>query len=380
MTHSKNKAVRVTPQTDKKTLSPAQKKFNSLTKKIDQQKKLLIEWKETIPLYQQKVETEYDPLDTTLNEYRAEMVRLFDQHYDNPLFKKTDKTKIKHLICDISENLIAEFGMDELKPLFNKYSEEDYDVMNQGADAAIGDLMKGMVENIFKVKLEDDVDISSPEKFQAHLKEKLLELEENQASTPVQERKKTKKQLEKEARQHEEEEMASKSVREVYRKLVAELHPDREPDEQERQRKTELMQRVNTAYGKKDLLQLLELQLEIEQIDPEHLSNIADNRLKYFNKILNEQLAELERENGQIEYMFKMDLNEPIFISLSPQRLMLQVSRDIQTLKETIVAAQKELTEFQNPAAFKAWLKSYKIPKNTDFDDFDELFFGGMPF
>jgi hypothetical protein len=270
--------------------------------------------------------------------------------------------------------------MDELKPLFNKYSEEDYDVMNQGTEAAIGDLMKGIAENIFKVKLEEDVDISSPEKFQAHLTEKLLEREENKASTPVQERKKNKKQLEKEARLQEEKDLASKSVREVYRKLVAELHPDREPDEQERQRKTELMQRVNTAYGKKDLLQLLELQLEIEQIDPEHLSNIADNRLKYFNKILNEQLAELERENGQIEYMFKMDLNEPFFASLSPKQLMLIVSSDIQTLKETIVAAQKELTEFQNPAAFKAWLKSYKIPKNTDFDDFDELFFGGMPF
>jgi hypothetical protein len=47
--------------------------------------------------------------------------------------------------------------------------------------------------------------------------------------------------------------------------LVAALHPDREPDEQERKRKTELMQRVNTSYGKKYLLLLLELQLEIEQ-------------------------------------------------------------------------------------------------------------------
>jgi hypothetical protein len=60
---------------------------------------------------------------------------------------------------------------------------------------------------------------------------------------------------------------------------------------------------------------------------------------------------------------------------------MLLVLRDIQILKEEIVAAQKELTEFQNPAVLKAWLKSYKIPKNTDFDDFDDLFFGsGMPF
>ena len=99
--------------------------------------------------------------------------------------------------------------------------------------------------------------------------------------------------------------MASKSVQEVYRKLVAVLHPDREPDARERERKTELMQRVNRAYGKKDLLQLLELPLGNERIDPAHLSNIADSRLKYFNKILKEQLAELEQETHQIEAMLK---------------------------------------------------------------------------
>jgi hypothetical protein len=380
MKQSKNKAVSISSKTDKKTLSAAQKKFNSLTKKIDQQKKLLLEWKETIPLYRQKIETEYDPLDKEFNNHRAEMARLFDQYYDNPLFRKTDKAKIRHLVCEITGNLIADFGMDELKPLFNKYSDDDYDAIDQETDAAIGDIMKGMAESMFNVKLEDDVDLSSPEKFRAHLEEKLRGQAEEQAAAPVKQRKKTRKQLEKEAKQQEEEAQASLSVREVYRKLVAELHPDREPDEQERERKTELMQRVNTAYGKKDLLQLLALQLEIEQIDPEHLNNIADSRLKHFNKILNEQLAELEQENGQIEYMFKMDLNQPFYVSLSPRRLMLIVTRDIQALQHDIIAAQKELAEFQNPVALKAWLKSYKIPKNTDMDDFDALFFGDMKF
>jgi hypothetical protein len=52
-----SKTVRITPKTaEKKPLSTAQKQFNSLTKKIDLQKKLLVEWKETIPLYHQHVE------------------------------------------------------------------------------------------------------------------------------------------------------------------------------------------------------------------------------------------------------------------------------------------------------------------------------------
>ncbi|WP_262963694.1 J domain-containing protein [Methylobacter psychrophilus] len=379
MSQSKNKLVLITPKADgKKILSAAQKQFNSLTKKIDNKKKLLMEWKETIPLYRHKVDEEYEPLEEALSNHKSEWVQLLDQSYNLPLFKKNDKLKMKHLICELAENLITEFNKDDLKTLFNKYSDEDYDTVNQQSESAVGDLMKSLAEDMFNVDLGDDVDISSPEKFHAHLQEKLREQADGQAAEAVKPRKKTKKQLEKEARQLEEDELASKSVREVYRKLVAALHPDREPDEEERKRKTELMQRVNTAYGKKDLLLLLALQLEIEQIDPEHLSHIADSRLKYFNKILKEQLSELDQEIDQIEGMFKVDLNLPFYVLLTPKQLLYRLAKDIQEVQGDIVAIQNELEMFHNPPALKAWLKNYKIPKNSDRDDFDDLLFGGM--
>ena len=379
MNTSKSKIVRITPKADgKKTLSADQKQFNSLTKKIDQQKKRLIEWKETIPLYRQKVEHEYEPLEDALNNHKAEWVQLLDQFYDMPVFKKTDKLKMKHLICEISENLIAEFNREDLKSLFNKYSEDDYDSINQETESAVGEFMKSIAKDMFNLDLGDDVDVSSPEKFQSHLEEKLREQAEIQSQAPVKQGKKTKKQLEKEARQQEEEALASKSVQEVYRKLVAALHPDREPDAEEQKRKTELMQRVNSAYGKKDLLLLLELQLEVEQIDPAHLSHIADSRLKYFNKILKEQLSELEQETNQIENMFKLDLNMPFYALLSPKQLLSGLAKDIQELQREIAAIQNELKTFQNPTSLKSWLKGYKIPKDSDHDDFDDLFFSGM--
>ena len=53
-----------------------------------------------------------------------------DQRYDMPLFKKADKLKMQCLICELSENFISEFNRDELKSLCNKYSEEDYDIIN----------------------------------------------------------------------------------------------------------------------------------------------------------------------------------------------------------------------------------------------------------
>jgi len=377
-----NKEVRIVSKADKKTLSAAQKQFNSLSKKIDQQKKLLLKWKETIPSYNHKVEQEYEPLLETFNQHQLEWVKLLDVFHNQPLFKKTDKAKIKHLIIEVCEDLLVEMDTDEVKTLFNKYGDEDFDTIKQETDAAVGEMMKGLAKNMFNVDIEEDADVSSPEKFQAYLQEKLQEQKEAQTEageSPYQARK-TKKQLAKEARQQEEEALASKSVQEVYRKLVAVLHPDREPDETERERKTELMQRVNIAYGKKDLLQLLALQLEIEQIDTTHLSQMADSRLKYFNKILKDQLMELDREIFQIEEHFKLQLQMPFYARLSPEQLLLNLAHDIRQVQEQITGIKKDLSFFENASAFKAWLKTYKIPKSSRQDDFDDLFFGGLPF
>jgi hypothetical protein len=56
------------------------------------------------------------------------------------------------------------------------------------------------------------------------------------------------------------------------------------------------------------------------------------------------------------------------------------LAKDIQTVQGEIATIQQELESFQQPAALKAWLKNYKIPKEADYDELDELFFGGMGF
>lgn len=376
MSQDQNKEVRIAPQTEgKESLSPAQKQFNNLTKKIERQKKRLLEWNETMSTCQQKASNELLPLQESGNALRVEWVMQLDRCYDNPLFKKTDKSKIRHLICEASEIMISDFGNEDLKPIFNKYSDDDYDSLSQESDDDMQAYIKSMAEEMFNIDLGDDIDLSSPEAFQAHLQEKLRTQFENEAETSGKKtRKKTKKQLQDEARRQEEAALASKSVQEVYRKLVATLHPDREPDAEERERKTELMQRVNIAYEKKDLLQLLTLQLEIEQIDQAHLNHIADSRLKYFNKILKEQSTELEQEIIDIETTFRLQLNLPYYSAVNPQSVLSELSRDIKQLKADITMLKKEIESFKNPASLKAWLKNYRIPKNNDYDIFDDFF------
>lgn len=50
-----------------------------------------------------------------------------------------------------------------------------------------------------------------------------------------------------------------------------------------------------------DLLQLLEWQLSVDQINQSKINNIADNRLKHYKKILQNQLEELQQEVMYIE-------------------------------------------------------------------------------
>ncbi|AJZ59188.1 dnaJ domain protein [Paraburkholderia fungorum] len=140
--------------------------------------------------------------------------------------------------------------------------------------------MKSALEAMLGVELGDDVDMSSPGDVlqRAHAQMEQLQAQdalENQAREARRaKQKKTPRQLAAETREQVEQAELSLSIREVYRKLASALHPDRETDPQERERKTTLMQRANQAYSKNSLLQLLELQLELEHIDQSAINSM----------------------------------------------------------------------------------------------------------
>jgi hypothetical protein len=99
---------------------------------------------------------------------------------------------------------------------------------------------------------------------------------------------------------------AKQFLREIYRKLASAVHPDREADAARRAEKTELMQRINRAYATNDLLTLLETQLQLELIDPDHVSKISGQRLKQFNQLLSQQLDAPKAELRSLQDAFRM--------------------------------------------------------------------------
>lgn len=380
MSESNPPIVRIEEGQQQARLSPAQKKFNATIRKIDRQKQLLAVWQETIPRYQQLVGEKFIPLRQTFAEHQVEMVHLLDARHGDKRITRSQQKKIEHLVCELCAELISAHDREDLKPIYNKYSELDYDTRDQEASALAGDFIKSMLEYELGIQLDDDdMDVNSPEKMAAFVQDRLEE-QQRQAIERSSRRKKTAKQLEKEARLQAEEAKLGKSLQAVYRQLVAALHPDREQDPVERERKTGLMQQVTVAYDRKDLLLLLELQLTVEQIDQSRINTIAADRLKYFNKILQGQLDQLQQEVAEIEFMFKQQAGLAPYETLTPERLISTIKQDIDGLRDEIARIQHDLVDFQGINRLRSWLKSYRIPDDGmagTADAVDGLYFRG---
>jgi hypothetical protein len=365
------KVLSIVTNKDHPLLSKEQKAFNALIKKIEEKRAKLAAWQEIIPVYQKQYTSDLFPLLDTMQEVQIEIVHGLDRACDQKGFTKPERRMLHELISGMAGELAAERNDEELKNIYNKHSGSDFDK----EEAASLDGLKSMLEEVIGVDLGDDLDISSPEEIikraQAHMHEQQAQFEaERQVNEERQaKRKKSAKQIAKESQLEAEELQTSQSIRELYRKLASALHPDREPDPQERERKTGLMQRINQAYDKKDLLLLLELQLELEHIDQTTINNITASRLKHYNKILKEQLNELEHEIYVTEDMFKMQFDISPFERLSPSTLMRNLAAEIAGIQQAIRELKNDLLAFQDIKKLKAWLKEMKQRQKMDYLD-----------
>lgn len=372
-----------------RVLTPNQKEFNRLCNKIKALRQQVEETEEGTRQIFNRVQTEFRPLFEEFNGYRAQIVHLLDRHLDSAPFNAGQKKKMHYIIDDICNDLIPE-GYDDLKPIFEKYNETSFDEIDAESDAQAAEIMKNMMENMFGIEFDPDADVSTPEKMQAYVQQKMAEEQAKDDARKAerearrQAKPKTEKQLKaeakraaKEEKEREEASKITKSVREVYMDLVKAFHPDLEKDETEKARKTAIMQRVTAAYEANDLLELLNLQMELERIDQEHLETLAEDRLKIFNKVLREQARELQ---DQLEVM-AMQLAAQLNPNMMMQRYNIHqanylLNADIKSLRAGIKDLKQDLKILELPKGVKEWLKEFKIPKRKDGPDgfLDEIF------
>ncbi|MCG5079059.1 J domain-containing protein [Paraburkholderia tagetis] len=366
-----SRSVSIAPDHNTSALSKAQKTFNSLIGKIGKRRKRLRDWETVKPAFQQQYVNELLPLEQKSFAFQIRMVHCLDRAYER--LTKAERRKVAPVILDLAGDLIDEDNDEgkELKAIYDKYSPTSYD--SQVAEEVDG--MKFMFETVFGVDLGDDLDLSSPEdllqRAETHFRQAQTERDAQNAERDARraKRKKSSRQQAAEARAQEQQAKINLSIREVYRKLASELHPDRETDAQERERKTRLMQRVNEAYQKNDLLQLLELQLELEHIDQHALNSMSEERLKHYNVVLKEQIRELDQEILHVESAFRYAYGIDPFEPVSPDTVLHNLAGDLKQLQLNIQTLEQDLVAFEDIKNLKLWLKRCRlVPVEPDFE------------
>ncbi|MDQ7958649.1 MAG: molecular chaperone DnaJ [Pseudomonadota bacterium] len=330
--------------------SPEQQAFDTLHRRIDAQRALLADWQAAIDAYEQRYAREVLPL---LAQYRGLHIELLDRldHAASGGLRlgRTDARALHELIVDIADSLLL--GEDDaerraaLHGLRERYA--DAPELPEAPPTAADD----------------------PDALLRHLEAQREAAEAARAAQRAAHRREAaarKKQRAPEAVE------ASQSLRAVYRQLVSALHPDRESDPEERQRKTVLMQHVNEAYAAQRLTDLLQLQQSIAEADTRRDAQagvLPADRLAAYNRLLADQLAAVQRQVRELEADFKARHRLNPHGRLKPGTLGEHLRVEQAKLTNGIREMQREARLLDDPAYLKQWVKAQRRMARQHGDD-----------
>ena len=345
--------------------SREQRQFQRLVTQIELKREQLKAWQAYSLRYNQRIYNELEPLRAQLRAEQQQMVALIDALLTRPNegrpLGRVQRIKLRALLLNLLEGLLEHTRDEALEAMHDRYSDVSHEQVRQ-SDM---ELTQTYLEEVMGLHIDADHGASSTEELLQYAHRKLQERATTEESH-AQERPPipgAREEAAKEVRQ---------SLREVFRRLVSALHPDREPDAHARQRKTLLMQRVNQAYEANDLLTLLGLQLEIEQINTADLSAVSRERLGHYNQILREQLAELDVELEHCTAQFRQSLDRSRGRSLTIADVDRDLSAACARLSTVIRELRADLVVFRNPEQLRRSLKDFELqPEPDDLDDLE---------
>lgn len=385
---SRTDALQISPRQPGVPLTPARKRFNTLIRQIDRARQTLTAWQEGTQACRQSYVKVLQPLQTALLEGQRQWVHMLDAAICTPGWTKAEVALLREVLCDAAAELLEGQAEDAtLKALYDKHAEVDFDTEQRDGVRA----MKELAEMMTGLDLGDDEGLESEtdlfKRMQQSMRQQVAREEAEDAEEAEDEQGEawgqparrraakaaSQRQSAAQQRREAEAQQARQSVREIYRKLASALHPDRQTDERQRESNTALMQRVNQAYEAQDLLTLLELQLQIEQIDAGHMASASEQRVKQYNKVLGEQLADLQAEVQHIEFEFCMEYGLDPGSALNPRKLDQVIEMSRKQWQADLARQQQDQRMLGNMAATKRWLKNLRRQQR-------EADFGDLPF
>lgn len=330
--------------------SPARKRFGTLIERLERTRVQLRAWHEALPRWEQRFHEQAEPLLQARDAAQTQLLRELDAAHAAYKLSKRDRADLSELICELAALLIQDGGDDELKRIYDRHSPVGFDQGLAESEA----MLKAAIGEEFGLTEEELRHVHSPEALYAQVQERLQAQQAHAAGRKQQRAKRQRAGAGKAAQSAVDPQQARRAL---YRNLVAALHPDRESDPQQRERKTALMQRLNQAYRDDDLLTLLELQLEIGQLDRAGIAAMTEERIRDYNSMFATQLKQVERELEQLvdDFMGRYGLHAER--RPQPQRLDALLAQIKRQLQDEIRQVAEDRAAVRHPDTLKQWLK-----------------------
>ncbi|WP_416400676.1 molecular chaperone DnaJ [Alicycliphilus denitrificans] len=342
--------IRIGSATHPAPLSPQQQQFDTLVQRIAAQRELLAAWDEAVGAYRERYAREFEPLLATYRALSTQLAQWLDTAADRKGLSRADRATLGEIVAGLAGDL-ADSAPDEAARAAMQ-ALRDRHAGGGDAERADGPAMAQETPGL---------DPDSPEEVLRRVEEQMHAAQaraEQARQAHHAARRRRKPPSARERQEREQARQASQSLRDVYRKLASALHPDRETDPAERTRKTALMQRVNQAYAAGRLLDLLQLQLEAEQIDPAHIAHLGEERLSHYNRVLADQLAGLQREVQAAQHAFCAEFGLDPSSQYKPAKLMSRLRTQLQHLQQDAHHLRLLLRALEeDPDELKRWLR-----------------------
>lgn len=368
-------------------LTKAQRDFNQLVGRVGALRKTLEQWRDASDRAQRRQAAELVPLHGKLTVRQADTVRWIDQFLCQPpealpreqRLPKGLRRKLVWMLLTLARAGLAQRPDAELEAAHDRHADRTFaDDQREQADLAAAVLGSATgEEHLFEGPAE------SVEELLARATERMRAARDEAPDEPALRREPSFGQRPgraEKARLRDQQALkdASQSVRDIYRRLASSLHPDREADPVERERKTALMARVNEAYGRNDLLELMSVQLAIEQIDEAHLRGVSDERLRHYIRVLKEQERGLKDEAQELAWPWQMMAAEmpAAGFRVTPQTLDRLIDLQVKDLKGVLRDLETDLDRLRDHRSRRAFLEALEIyDPDEELDPFEEMLF-----
>ncbi|RKG34626.1 molecular chaperone DnaJ [Acinetobacter tianfuensis] len=319
--------ISLLPASAKDGLSAQHKKLNQLIECIEQQKQNLQLWKNAQTDIQSYIQFKLIPIYAQLYLIWFQQLEQLWTHLQQQSFSKADMQSIDYKLYKLAQTLKKSKNLNQPQQVLvgevTAFYLQHYAHQRKKAKSAAFSQPQA-ADDLTQERIEPE------DKTQTEYEE--WDSEQFQAQKAAHQRKRLQQKREQAQKQ------AEQSLKTVYLKITAAIHPDRELDETKKAEKNELLQVVNQAYQQQDLFYLLKLQLQLDTNKGKTPKALTDEHIKFYKMALESQSQNLA---SQIN-----DITDTLHWSENPKPKNMQV-KDVYQVIDTEAAALKEQLKWE---------------------------------